>query len=51
MDYCPVDLACHWGGLRFERRNSRAWNWIAWRTKAIVIGMKGVMRWGLVPGH
>jgi Mn2+/Fe2+ NRAMP family transporter len=37
--------------LMGEHRNSRIWNWIAWGTSAIVIGMTGVMLWGLVPGH
>ena len=37
--------------LMGEHRNSRAWNWIAWATSAIVIGMTGVMLWGLMPGH
>jgi Mn2+/Fe2+ NRAMP family transporter len=37
--------------LMGEHRNSRAWNWIAWGTSVIVIGMTGVMLWGLMPGH
>jgi NRAMP (natural resistance-associated macrophage protein)-like metal ion transporter len=37
--------------LMGEHRNSRAWNWIAWGTSIIVIGMTGVMLWGLIPGH
>jgi len=37
--------------LMGEHRNSRAWNWIAWATSAIVIDMTGVMLWGLMPGH
>jgi Mn2+/Fe2+ NRAMP family transporter len=37
--------------LMGEHRNSRAWNWIAWGTSLIVIGMTGVMLWGLIPGH
>jgi Mn2+/Fe2+ NRAMP family transporter len=37
--------------LMGEHRNSRAWNWIAWGTSVIVIGMTGVMLWGLLPGH
>jgi Mn2+/Fe2+ NRAMP family transporter len=27
------------------------WNWIAWGTSIIVIGMTLVMLWGLMPGH
>jgi NRAMP (natural resistance-associated macrophage protein)-like metal ion transporter len=37
--------------LMGEHRNSRMWNVIAWGTSAIVIGMTGVMLWGLMPGH
>jgi NRAMP (natural resistance-associated macrophage protein)-like metal ion transporter len=37
--------------LMGEHVNSRAWNWIAWGTSVIVIGMTGVMLWGLLPGH
>jgi NRAMP (natural resistance-associated macrophage protein)-like metal ion transporter len=37
--------------LMGEHRNSRAWNWIAWGTSVIVIGMTLVMLWGLMPGH
>ena len=37
--------------LMGEHRNSRMWNVIAWGTSAIVIGMTGVMLWGLLPGH
>src|ERR1700723_2511381 len=37
--------------LMGEHRNSRMWNLIAWGTSAIVIGMTGVMLWGLLPGH
>ncbi|WP_420239967.1 Nramp family divalent metal transporter [Telmatobacter bradus] len=32
-------------------KNSRFWNLIAWATSIIVIGMTGVMLWGLMPGH
>jgi Mn2+/Fe2+ NRAMP family transporter len=34
-----------------EHKNSRAWNWIAWGTSVIVIGMTGMMLWGMLPGH
>ena len=37
--------------LMGEYRNSRAWNWIAWGTCVIVIGMTGMMLWGMLPGH
>jgi NRAMP (natural resistance-associated macrophage protein)-like metal ion transporter len=37
--------------LMGEHRNSRLWNWIAWATSVIVIGMTFVMLWGLMPGH
>ena len=37
--------------LMGEHRNSRLWNWIAWGTSVIVIGMTLVMLWGLIPGH
>jgi len=37
--------------LMGEHRNSPLWNAIAWGTSVIVIGMTGVMLWGLVPGH
>jgi NRAMP (natural resistance-associated macrophage protein)-like metal ion transporter len=37
--------------LMGEHRNSRLWNWIAWGTSLIVIGMTLVMLWGLMPGH
>ncbi len=36
--------------LMGEHKNSRAWNWIAWGTSVIVIGMTLVMLWGLLPG-
>ena len=37
--------------LMGEHKNSRLWNVIAWSTSLIVIGMTGVMLWGLMPGH
>jgi NRAMP (natural resistance-associated macrophage protein)-like metal ion transporter len=37
--------------LMGEHRNSRIWNWIAWGTSIIVIGMTLVMLWGMIPGH
>jgi NRAMP (natural resistance-associated macrophage protein)-like metal ion transporter len=37
--------------LMGEHRNSRLWNWIAWGTSLIVIGMTLVMLWGMMPGH
>ncbi|HWE86296.1 MAG TPA: divalent metal cation transporter [Terracidiphilus sp.] len=37
--------------LMGEHKNSRLWNWIAWGTSIIVIGMTLVMLWGLMPGH
>ena len=37
--------------LMGEYKNSRAWNWIAWGTSMIVIGMTGMMLWGMLPGH
>jgi NRAMP (natural resistance-associated macrophage protein)-like metal ion transporter len=37
--------------LMGEFKNSRLWNVIAWATSLIVIGMTGVMIWGLMPGH
>ncbi|MDR3742075.1 MAG: Nramp family divalent metal transporter [Terracidiphilus sp.] len=37
--------------LMGEHKNSRLWNWIAWSTSAIVIGMTGFMLWGMIPGH
>jgi Mn2+/Fe2+ NRAMP family transporter len=33
--------------LMGEHRNSRLWNWIAWTTSVIVIGMTLVMLWGM----
>jgi NRAMP (natural resistance-associated macrophage protein)-like metal ion transporter len=32
-------------------KNSRLWNWIAWGTSIIVIGMTLVMLWGMAAGH
>jgi NRAMP (natural resistance-associated macrophage protein)-like metal ion transporter len=37
--------------LMGEYKNSRLWNWIAWATSIIVIGMTLIMLWGMVPGH
>jgi NRAMP (natural resistance-associated macrophage protein)-like metal ion transporter len=37
--------------LMGEHKNSRMWNVIAWSTSLIVIGMTGVMLWGMIPGH
>jgi Mn2+/Fe2+ NRAMP family transporter len=37
--------------LMGAHKNSRLWNWIAWGTSLIVIGMTLVMLWGLMPGH
>ncbi len=37
--------------LMGEYKNSRLWNWIAWGTSIIVIGMTLVMLWGMIPGH
>jgi NRAMP (natural resistance-associated macrophage protein)-like metal ion transporter len=37
--------------LMGEYKNSRLWNWIAWGTSVIVIGMTLVMLWGMMPGH
>jgi Mn2+/Fe2+ NRAMP family transporter len=37
--------------LMGEHKNSRLWNWIAWSTSIIVIGMTLVMLWGMIPGH
>ncbi len=37
--------------LMGEHKNSRLWNVIAWSTSLIVIGMTGVMLWGMIPGH
>jgi NRAMP (natural resistance-associated macrophage protein)-like metal ion transporter len=37
--------------LMGEHKNSHLWNWIAWGTSLIVIGMTLVMLWGMMPGH
>jgi NRAMP (natural resistance-associated macrophage protein)-like metal ion transporter len=37
--------------LMGQHRNSQVWNVVAWSTSIIVIGMTGVMLWGLMPGH
>jgi NRAMP (natural resistance-associated macrophage protein)-like metal ion transporter len=37
--------------LMGEHKNSRLWNFIAWSTSIIVIGLTLVMLWGLIPGH
>jgi NRAMP (natural resistance-associated macrophage protein)-like metal ion transporter len=37
--------------LMGDYKNSRIWNVIAWSTSIIVIGMTGVMLWGMIPGH
>ena len=37
--------------LMGEHRNSLLWNWIAWGTSIIVIGMTMMMLWGMIPGH
>ncbi len=37
--------------LMGEHRNTRLWNWIAWSTSIIVIGMTLIMLWGMMPGH
>jgi NRAMP (natural resistance-associated macrophage protein)-like metal ion transporter len=37
--------------LMGKYKNSRLWNWIAWGTSIIVIGMTLVMLWGMIPGH
>src|SRR5579863_1352645 len=36
--------------LMGDHKNTRLWNWIAWSTSAIVIGMTMVMLWGMVKG-
>jgi len=38
-------------GLMGECKNSSMWNWIAWGTSIIVIGMTIAMLWGLMTGH
>ena len=37
--------------LMGKYKNSRLWNWVAWGTSIVVIGMTMVMLWGMVPGH
>ncbi len=37
--------------LMGKHKNSHLWNVVAWSTSIIVIGMTGVMLWGLIPGH
>ena len=37
--------------LMGKHKNSRVWNVVAWSTSAIVIGMTGIMLWGMIPGH
>ena len=37
--------------LMGEHKNSRLWNFIAWSTSIIVIGLTLVMLWGMIPGH
>jgi len=37
--------------LMGEYKNSPLWNWIAWGTSIIVIGMTFAMLWGMMPGH
>jgi Mn2+/Fe2+ NRAMP family transporter len=37
--------------LMDEYRNSKLWNAVAWATSVIVIGMTGMMLWGMRPGH
>jgi NRAMP (natural resistance-associated macrophage protein)-like metal ion transporter len=37
--------------LMGKYKNSHIWNVVAWSTSAIVIGMTGVMLWGMIPGH
>jgi len=40
-------LAAEHGGII----DLRAWNWIAWGTSIVVIGMTFAMLWGTMPGH
>jgi NRAMP (natural resistance-associated macrophage protein)-like metal ion transporter len=47
----PMLLLINRKDLMGEHRNSPLWNVIAWATSVIVIGMTGVMVWGLLPGH
>ncbi len=37
--------------LMGKHKNSHLWNVVAWGTSIIVIGMTGVMLWGMIPGH
>ena len=37
--------------LMGEYKNSRLWNFIAWSTSVIVIGLTLVMLWGMSKGH
>ena len=37
--------------LMGKHKNSHIWNIVAWSTSIIVIGMTGIMLWGLIPGH
>jgi NRAMP (natural resistance-associated macrophage protein)-like metal ion transporter len=37
--------------LMGKHKNSHLWNAVAWSTSIIVVGMTGVMLWGLIPGH
>jgi NRAMP (natural resistance-associated macrophage protein)-like metal ion transporter len=37
--------------LMGKYKNSHVWNVVAWGTSIIVIGMTGVMLWGMIPGH
>ncbi len=37
--------------LMGKHKNSHVWNVVAWGTSIIVIGMTGVMLWGMIPGH
>jgi Mn2+/Fe2+ NRAMP family transporter len=37
--------------LMGKHKNSQVWNVVAWGTSIIVIGMTGVMLWGMIPGH
>ncbi|MGA9587606.1 MAG: Nramp family divalent metal transporter [Terracidiphilus sp.] len=39
------------GDLMGKHKNSRFGNLVAWGTSIIVIGMTGVMLWGMIPGH
>ena len=37
--------------LMGKYKNSHVWNAVAWSTSVIVIGMTGMMLWGMMPGH